>query len=243
VAVLEDVRERLAPALVVGAGAADPLLDHPLQWHGGEIASGALAGMVLRNAKPPRIGVTQACRPVTELLTVTRSRGHWILELEGRPALEVYREVARGPLAEDLRRAAGFVLAALPVDEGAPLEPGSYLVRNVAGFATEQQALAIPEALAPGDRVAFVLREPASAREDLKAMLGRMSGGEPAAGLYFDCCARGESFFGVSGLEAGYLSGALGSTPVAGLFGSCEIGPVGGRTELLTYTGVLALLD
>ena len=42
---------------------------------------------------------------------------------------------------------------------------------------------------------------------------------------------------------SGFLSQALGSTPVAGMFGSCEIGPVGGRTELLTYTGVLALID
>ncbi len=241
--VLDDVRERLAPSVVVGAGAADPVLDRPLQWCAGEIESGALAGVVLRAETPPRIGVTQACRPVTELMTVTRSRGHWILELDGRPALEVYREAARGPLAEDLRRAAGFVLAALPVDAQAPLEPGGYLVRNVAGFAVAEQALAIPESVAQGDTIAFVLRDPESARGDLKAMLDRMGGGAPAAGLYFDCCARGESFFGVSGLEAGYLSQALGSTPVAGMFGSCEIGPVGGRTELLTYTGVLALID
>jgi small ligand-binding sensory domain FIST len=245
-AVLEDVRERLAPAAIVGAGAADPVLDQPLQWCGRQLESGALAGVVLRGASVPRVGVTQACRPATELLTVTRAQGHWILELDGRPALEVYREAARGPLAQDLRRAANFVLAALPVDPDSALEPGSYLVRNVAGFAVEEQALAIPASVAQGDAIAFVTRDPQAARDDLKAMLDRMAAGRedgPAAGLYFDCCARGESFFGVSGLEAGYLSQALLDTPVAGMFGSCEIGPVGGRTELLTYTGVLALLD
>ena len=31
--------------------------------------------------------------------------------------------------------------------------------------------------------------------------------------------------------------------PVLGVYGSCEIGPIGGSVELLTYTGVLALLD
>ncbi len=62
-------------------------------------------------------------------------------------------------------------------------------------------------------------------------------------GLYFNCCARGAEFFGVSGLEAAYLEQAFGSAPVAGMFGSCEIGPIGESTELLTYTGVLALLD
>ena len=54
---------------------------------------------------------------------------------------------------------------------------------------------------------------------------------------------RGASFFGVPGLEAAYLEHAFGSAPLAGFIGSCEIGPVGGQPELLTYTGVLALID
>ena len=59
----------------------------------------------------------------------------------------------------------------------------------------------------------------------------------------FVCCARGADFFGVAGLEAAYLESVYGEAPILGMFGSCEIGPVGARTELLTYTGVLALLD
>jgi small ligand-binding sensory domain FIST len=94
-----------------------------------------------------------------------------------------------------------------------------------------------------GQPLAFVLRDAASAREDLGALLERVATPRPAAALYFDCCARGASLFGVSGLEAGYLDRALAPSPVGGLFGSCELGPIGGRTELLTYTAVLALLD
>lgn len=242
-ALLARIREECAPALVVGAGAADPVSEKPLQWCGLDIESGALAGMVVRGSKVPRIGVTQACRPITELLRVTRAEGHWILELDGRPALDVYREAARGPLADDLRRAAAFVLVALPQDTEAPLEPGGYRVRNVVGFAKERRAFALPEAPKQGDAIALVQREPESAREDLKHMLGQLAGPEPALGLYFNCCARGARFFGVPGLEAAYLQRALGEAPVAGMFGSCEIGPIAGQTELLTYTGVLALLD
>jgi small ligand-binding sensory domain FIST len=242
-ALLAGVRARLGSAQIVGAGAATSNGDPPLQWCGEELATGATAGLVLRAPRRPRVGVTQACRPASELLTVTRTQGHWILELDGRPALDVYREVARGPLAEDLRRAAAFVLAALPRDPTAPLAPGGYLVRNLAGFAIAERALALPEAVAPGDRIAFVQRDPASAREDLKALLAQLREPRPAFGLYFDCCARGASFFGVAGLEAAYLEESFGPTPLAGLFGSCEIGPVAGRTELLTYTGVLALID
>jgi small ligand-binding sensory domain FIST len=241
--VLEGVRHALGPARVVGAGAADPVSGRPRQWCGRATLSGGLAGMVLRGRRRPRVGVTQACRPVTDLLTVTRARGHWVLELEGRPALDVYREVARGPLAEDLRRAAAFLLVALPRDPRGPLRPGGYLVRHVVGFATGEGAFAIPEPAKPGQQLALALRDPASAREDLKAMLGDLGASSPALGLYFDCCARGAGFFGVSGLEAAYLESALGPVPLAGMFGSCEIGPVGGVTELLTYTGVLAVVE
>lgn len=241
---LPELAAALAPAQIVGAGAGDPLSDEPLQWCGRSLASGGMAGVVLRCRRRPRIGVTQACRPVTGLLTVTRARGHWVLELDGRPALEVFREVALGPLAADLRRAATFVLAALPaLPEATSLEPGSYLVRHLVGFEPDENAFALPVALEPGSQLAFAQREPDAAREDLKAMLGHVRGGQPALGLYFNCCARGAGFFGVPGLEAAYLENAFRKTPIAGMFGSCEIGPVGGRPELLTYTGVLALVD
>lgn len=242
-ALLGAAREQLGPAQLVGAGAADPVSEQPLQWCGRSALRGGLAALLLRPERPARIGVTQACRPATPLLEVTRAQGHWILELDGRPALEVYREVARGPLAEDLRRAAAFLLVALPRDPDAPLEPGGYLVRNVAGFAPEENAFAIPEPVAAGDRIALAQREPQSALEDLKAMTAALGDAAPACGVYLDCCARGAAFFGVPGLEAAYLESAFGPAPVAGMFGSCEIGPIAGRAELLTYTGVLALLD
>jgi small ligand-binding sensory domain FIST len=243
-AFLPRLREALGPAQVVGAGAGDALSGASLQWCGRVVASGGIAGAVLRGARPPRIGVAQACRPATELLTVTRARGHWVLELDGRPALDVYREVARGPLAEDLRHAASFLLVALPADpEADRLAPGSYLVRQVVGFENDANAFAIPTALKPGARIAFAQREPEAAREDLKAMLERAGEAAPALGLYFNCCARGAGLFGVPGLEAAYLERAFAPAAIAGMFGSCEIGPVDGRTELLTYTGVLALID
>ena len=84
--------------------------------------------------------------------------------------------------------------------------------------------------------------EPETARQDLKEMLSRLDPSRATCGIWLNCCARGTGFFGVPGLEAAYLEQALGSTPVAGMLGSCEIGPVAGRTELLTYTGVLALV-
>jgi small ligand-binding sensory domain FIST len=239
---LEGVCRELLPAQVVGAGAVGSGAA-PLQWCGRRAERGGLAGMVLRAERPPRIGVTQACRPVTEPLRVTRTRGHWVLGIEDRPALDVYRDVARDPLAGDLRRAAAFLLVALPRDEAAPLTPGGYLVRHVVGFNEQQKAFAIADEVKSGDWIAFAQREPDAAREDLKAMLEQLGGEPPGLGLYFNCCARGADFFGFPGLEVAYLERAFPDAPIAGLFGSCEIGPIAGIPELLTHTGVLALID
>ncbi len=225
-------------ALVVGAGA----FEGPC-WAEGETAEGAVAGMILRGGAGFRAGVTQACQPVTDAMTVTRADGHWILELDGRPALDVFTEAARGPLAEDLRRASAFVLLAWPEgeDADAALRAGHYRVRNVVGFDPEaRRGIASPEPVRAGDRAALVLREPHGAREDLKRMLKALAG--PADfGLYLDCCARGAALFGVPGLEAAYLEERFGKLPLVGMHGAYEIGPVCGATELLTYTGVLAL--
>lgn len=237
---LASLDEALRPAAVAGAGSAPAGVGPALQWGDGRIATGAVSGMVVRGKHPSTIGITQACRPATGWMQVTRSQGNWLLELDGRPALDVYTEVAREPLAADLRRAAAFLLAALP-RAGDSLEPGSYLVRNVVGFDPNRRSFAIGERIAVGDRLSLVLRNPESARADLKAMLGLVGGGPFAFGLYFDCCARASSLFGVSGLEAGYLHNRLRDIPLLGMLGSWEIGPIAGRTELLAYTGVLAL--
>ena len=238
--------DALRPAQIVGAGAADPFSDSPAQWCGRDVESEAVAGIALRGVRA-RVGVTQACRPATELLSVTRAQGNWVLELDGRPALDVYREAALGPLADDLARAAAFVLVAIPQDEVSSLRPGSYLVRHVIGFSPENRAFALPEEVTRGQRIALAIREPEAARSDLKAMLAAQGGESASVGLYFNCCARGSAFFGVPGLESAYLQHAFSDVPIAGMFGSYEIGPIGsigqGRPQLLTYTGVLALID
>ena len=131
----------------------------------------------------------------------------------------------------------------MSVEAEASLRPGPYLVRNVVGFDRAARAFAIAHPVRRGDRIALALREPGGAKADLKEMLNGMGAPPAALGAYFNCCARGLSLFGVPGLEIAYLENALGETPLVGALGSCEIGPIGTSTELLTYTGVLALLD
>jgi small ligand-binding sensory domain FIST len=196
--------------------------------------------VVLRDAGAQVI-VTQACHPVTQALEVTRSRGNWIYGIDGRPALDVYREAAMGPLSQDLRRAKRFLMFAIPQD--ASPDAAEFSVRHVVGFDEQRGAISLPQPVSVGSTVRLALLDPDAARSDL----GRSLEQGPAApdfGLYFNCRARGESLFGVSGMEAGYLERHFGKVPMVGTFGAFQLAPSSGPsqdTQLLTYAGVLAL--
>jgi small ligand-binding sensory domain FIST len=234
---LVDSLGDLAPACVVGAGAA---LDRPgaaLLAHGGRaLAGGSVCGIAFSLTEPARVATSQGCRRFGEPHVVTRAEGHWVLELDGKPALDVYADAAREPLAEDLRRAAERVLVALPRGAG-----DAWVARRLSGFAPARRAFALPEPPRVGSRLGFALRDADLAREDLRDALGRVA---PArAALYLGASDRGQALFRHAGLEAAIVAQAFAPAPIAGLFGSFEIAPLGGAPAHLAHAGVVVALD
>jgi small ligand-binding sensory domain FIST len=73
-------------------------------------------------------------------------------------------------------------------------------------------------------------------------MAGRITE-PPAFGLYFDCVSRGSGLYQIPDHDSAYIGQQFGQLPVAGFFTGCEIGPLGDRTGLLQYCGVLALIS
>lgn len=229
--------EVVPPGALVGAAAAIAADGRPAPvWTGREPAPNGACGLVLHLPRAARIVVGHGCRPITPPLAVTRSDGHWVLELDGRPALDVFRDAAGPLLGADLRRSAELLVAALPRGDA-----GEFVVRTVAGVAPERRAFALAEDLRPGTPLRLALRDADLAREDLAGALA--AGATPAAAaLYLGSSGRGRALFRHAGLEAAVVAHALGATPVAGLFGSFQLAPVARRTELHTYAAVLALL-
>ena len=92
----------------------------------------------------------------------------------------------------------------------------------------------------------FTLRDGQRARDDLGQMLQRqtqrLAGKKPAFGVYLNCCARGASLYGISGIDSAYIRQMLGDFPLIGMFGGYELAPLGGANYLFAYTGVLALI-
>jgi small ligand-binding sensory domain FIST len=205
----------------------------------GEVTEGGLSGVLLAEDVAVISGLTQGCSPIGEIHEVTEARDNVLLQLDGRSALDVFKEDIGEVLARNLERVGGYIHAALPITGS---DTADYLVRNVMGIDPTNGWLSIGERLKAGDRLMFVRRDGPSAFEDLARMLSdvaRRADGPAQAGLYFSCVARGPNLFGHDSEEMTAVAEAVGAgVPVVGFFANGEIS----NSRLYGYTGVLSLI-
>ncbi len=203
----------------------------------GTATGGGLSGVLFGESVPVATGLTQGCSPIGSPRTITAMEDQIITELDGRLALDVFKEDIGDLLARDLQRVAGYIHAAVPVPGS---DTGDYMVRNLMGIDANQGWLAIGAELDEGDPVMFVRRDGTSAVEDMARMLDSLKGRAGAnirGGVYHSCIARGPNQFGPGSRELTMIREALGDVPIVGFFGNGEIS----NGRLYTYTGVLSL--
>lgn len=199
---------------------------------GQRIGQGALSGVLLSAAQPASTRLSQGCSPIGPRRIMTRTQGTRLLELDGRPALEV--------LAADLQTQGGEatgVHVALP-RRGS--DTGDYLVRNLMGVDNECNALVVGEQLMEGDALLFCRRDAVAARHDLERMLDELAGAVQApvrGGIYVSCLARGPNLFTQPALEVSLIRERFGDIALAGFYANGEIA----GEDLYGYTGVLTV--
>jgi small ligand-binding sensory domain FIST len=246
-ATLAALASELPGVPIAGGGASeDGSIGETFVFCGDTISSNAVSGMLLSGEFDLTLANTIACGLIGTAHRVTAARDNIILELDGRPAYEVFAEAA-GPLAADLRRALAYVFVAIPVYENATtIERGQFVVRNIVGASEEHGVVAVSFQPKVGDTVGFVLRDAERSRQDLKATLDDLNdrlNAPPAFGLYFNCISRGNGLYNIPGHDSAYIRRALGPVPIAGFFTGFEIGALAEQTSLLQYSGVLALIS
>ena len=203
------------------------------------LTEGGVSGVLFAEDVGVTTGLSQGCSPVGKIHEVTKAKDNILFQLDGKPALDVFKEDIGDVLARNLERVGGYIHAALPISGD---DSGDYLVRNVVGVDPDNKLVAIGERISARDRVMFVRRDGPSAMEDLHRMLADVisrSNGTPKAALYYSCVARGPNLFGPDSEELKAVQGALGDeVPVVGFFANGEIS----KNRLYGYTGVLTLI-
>lgn len=237
---LEGLREQVGVDLPVIGGMASAgrapggnrlLLD-------GDVFSDGAVAVVVGGVEVEAV-VSQGCRPIGDPMVITSGEGRVVRELAGKPALERVQEVLASLSPDDLSLARRGLHVGRVIDEHkAEFGPGDFLIRDVLGGDRENGAVAVGDTIEVGATVQLQVRDAGSADDDLRHLLAGRSGD---AALLFTCTGRGTHLFGVPDHDALLVSDALERAPVAGMSCSGEVGPLGDRSFLHTFSASIAL--
>jgi small ligand-binding sensory domain FIST len=199
------------------------------------IAKGGLSGVLFSDDVVVSTRLTQGCSPIGPRHTITGAQQNILISLDGRAALDVFKEDVGDWTT--ISQSGASVFAGLPI---AGSGTGDYLVRNLIGIDPVQKLVAIGDVPKPGAQIMFCRRDAPSAAEDMSRMLDSIKSGlfkRPRGGLYYSCVGRGPNLFSGESEETGMIREALGDFPLVGFFCSGEIS----HNRLYGYTGVLTL--
>lgn len=218
------VAERLGPEtpLVGGAAGDDLRMAETRVACGPTTRTDAIVVGQIFSKRPLGVGVAHGHRPLSRPLRVTRASGASLLELDGRPAWDVWREVTR-----ERARARG-----IDVDALSTADAPAFLLRFEAGLANgagtkiraplslgAAGAIELAAAIPEGAIVRVTESDESAQLESARAAAhaARTSiAGELAGALVFDCICR-KLILGDRFEEAVRAMGAeLGGAPLAG---------------------------
>jgi small ligand-binding sensory domain FIST len=242
------IHHEAGPVTIIGGGASeDGTLSETYQFFGADATPNAVSGVMMEGKFITTISLSQACHPIGESMAVTRSKGNVVMELGGRPAFEVFEQLLKEHDIEP-EQVGAQLFVGLPVDPShTRLQRGEYLIRNIVGANPRQGSIAVATEVQEGQIFSFTLRQPDETKIAMEEMLLELSqihhGRAPAFGLYFDCCGRGSSLYGESGIDLALIKKYLGDIPLIGFFTYAEIAPMGQITHLHNYTSVLTLVS
>lgn len=204
------------------------------------VRSGNAAALLLQGPTRARVASSAACRLLSPLAPVTKTRGSLLLEIEGDTALSRLGEAAE---SLDERHLVLLVVAA----GDAPLSPRgrSIAVRPIQGVDPSRGGILLADEIPVGARVAFAVRDAHAARADWSAHLRELgrtcAGTAPSFGIYVNCAGRGRGLYQANDVDVRLIREQFPSMPVVGFHSTFELAPLAGRLTPQIYTGVLGV--
>jgi small ligand-binding sensory domain FIST len=212
--------------------------------HDGRVEHEGAVGVALKGVDV-RPCVSQGARPIGPEMVITAGEDNVIEELASQPALERIKEAISELDATERALAAQGLLLGIVIDPNQPeYERGDFLIRGLLDVDDEEGSVTVGEHVRVGQTVRLQVRDGGSADEDLQAVLQRQLSDlrqPPAGTLLFTCNGRGAGMFGVGDHDASAVDYAFAGAPAAGFFCAGEIGPVGERNFLHSFTATMAV--
>jgi hypothetical protein len=212
------------------------------QYWDREVLSHGVVALGLSGGFACEIGICHGTSPTGISSVVTKAAGNQILEIDGRPAADVWRETT-GCQTEDLVHQSHFAAWAVGVERRGANDRVERVIRGAFGFDLETGAMILQAAVPEGTRVMLhhrtvenVLSGTESMASDLAS---RLAGREPWAVMGFECAARTFPFLGPTNTRAEHArlrATVAPEAPWLGMMAWGEIGPCAGRPAFHNYT-------
>jgi len=234
------------PSVFGGGSCNDGKQKTSIQFGPNIVTLNGASGLALSKVPEFHAGVTQSCATFDEPMFVTEIKDNFILSLDGKPALEVFTEIAKELKFPNMEVATQQLLLSFPLDPEQPVFTGEgALTRNVTGIDVTTQGISTSQIVHQGGVVSFAYRSNKTAENDLRAMLTRLKNQNhkiPTFGVYFNCSSRGEALYGRPNVDTQIIREILGKFPLIGFLGGYELAQMPQGVQLYTYTGVLVLV-
>jgi small ligand-binding sensory domain FIST len=201
------------------------------------VGKGGISGVMFSDQVVVSTRLTQGCSPIGPRHAITGVQENVLISLDGRAALDVFREDIGESMWRDIDQLGGTLFAGVSVRAS---DSEDYLVRNLVGIDPTNKLLAIGDNVREGGRIMFCRRDDSSAAEDMGRMLDSIKSGlyrKPRGAVYYSCIGRGANLFGDGSEELAMIRDSLGDVPLVGFFGNGEIS----HNRVYAYTGVLTL--
>lgn len=247
-ALLEGLRLELDCPLI-GGGAGQPWGPprETFQYWDREVLSHAVVALALSGPFGCEISICHGTSPTGISSVVTKAAGNQVIEIDGRPAAEVWRETT-GCQAEDLVHQSHFAAWAVGVEKQGANERVERVIRGAFGFDLETGAMILQAAVPEGTKVMLHHRTVENVLNGTEQMgsdlVARLAGRKPWAVLGFECGARTFPFLGPTNTRSEHArlrAVVAPEAPWLGMMAWGEIGPCAGSPAFHNYTYPLVL--
>ncbi|HEY8926544.1 MAG TPA: FIST N-terminal domain-containing protein [Polyangia bacterium] len=232
---------------IAGAGSGQPwgVPRETVQFMETEVLSHGAVALALNGPFTTEIGLSHGTVSNGIRSVATKTEGNVILEIDGRPAVEVWREVT-GCRPDEIIDQSHFAIWALGVERTASIggeEKVDRVIRGAFGIEPQSGGIILQAAVPEGTGIMFHHRTAEEVLQGTTKMANelqrRLHGRSPWAVLGFECAARTYPFLGPVNTRAEHkaLRAAIGpKAPWLGMMAWGEIGPCLGQTAFHNYT-------
>lgn len=195
------------------------------------------------------VEVLHGCKPASDYHTVTKADRNVVLEIDGRPALDVIGDMLGPDADRGWEEYPLFVtLGVNKGDKWAEYDEEKYANRLCMAIDKERKGLVMFEPdLTPGTEVQLMRRSVDFdyIRARAEKLAKKLEDRKPFFAMYIDCMGRAGAYCGSAKEEGAEIQSVFGSRmPLLGMYTGVEIGPVGtSPQQALDWSGVLCVFS